>query len=619
VKEPVIHSTPFDSDSDDSFDAGRATRPILAVIVATVVFYFGRQILVPLAMASMLAVIFSPVTSRLEPVVGRFISAALVVLAAIVAILAVGYFLTVELTGVAVEVSGYSNNIATKLSALEKSTPLWLQRVEHGVAEVEQRLEETNPNAERRKPTVVQTLPRSLGVSEVLKPAVPVLAAIGESLLVIVLLFFLLYSRRDLRDRFVRLAARARIPVAAQAMETAGDTVGRYLLLFSLTNLGFGIATGAVVWLLGLPNPEFWGGLGFLLRFIPYVGALTSAILPTLVAFAVFPGWSKTLEVLGTFVVLDQVAAQLVEPFLIGHGIGVSPLALLFSAMYWTWVWGLPGLLLATPLTACLKVAGDYIPALDFLAVLLGIDRPSEDYHEYYRRLLELDQTGARSLAVRYCDEHGLECTFNDIILPALVLMGEERSEDHISEQNQQAIVEATREIIAELGNRLSKPSMAPRLRVLGVCAPGDAHSLGLLMLLELLRQEGAAASFVGDNKSADEVRGFAKRFVPDVVCLSCVVTECLFAAAQLVQDLKMDSPQLTIIAGGAAAIAEPSKLLKAGCSQVCRSKSELRRLIRRYGLQRARVRVVGTPGSVPTGTKAQQDEEAGPSGSSNP
>jgi methanogenic corrinoid protein MtbC1 len=312
------------------------------------------------------------------------------------------------------------------------------------------------------------------------------------------------------------------------------------------------------------------------------------------------------------------VAAQLVEPFLIGHGIGVSPLALLFSAMYWTWVWGLPGLLLATPLTACLKVAGDYIPALDFLAVLLGVDRPSEDYHEYYRRLLELDQSGARSLAVRYCDEHGLESTFNDVILPALVLMGEERSEDHISEENQQAIVEATREIIAELGNRLSKPLMAPRLRVLGVCAPGEAHSLGLLMLLELLRQEGAAASFVGDNKSAEEVRGFARRFVPDVVCLSCVVTECLFAAAQLVRDLKMDSPQLIIIAGGAGAIAEPSQLLKAGCSQVCRSKSEVRRLIRRYGLQRARVRVVGTPEPVPKGSKAKPDEEAGPAGSSN-
>jgi predicted PurR-regulated permease PerM/methanogenic corrinoid protein MtbC1 len=595
----VIRSTSYDDESDDGFDSSRAARPILAVIVATAVLYLGANILIPLAMAAVLAVIFSPVATRLERYVGSLISAALVVLAAVVALIAVGYFLTVELTEVAVEVSGYSDNIAVKLSALEKGTPLWLQQVESGVGEVEQRLQETNHKKDKRKPATVQTLTTSPALTEVLKPAVPVLAAFGKGLLVIVLLFFLLYSRRDLRDRFVRLAARVRIPIAAQAIETAGDTVGRYLFLFSLTNLGFGIATGAVVWLLGLPNPAFWGGLGFLLRFIPYVGALASAILPTLVAFAVFPGWTKSLEVLGTYLALDQIAAQFVEPFLIGHGIGVSPVALLFSAMYWTWIWGIPGLLLATPLTACLKVAGDYIPELGFLAVLLGVDQHSEDYHEYYRMLLELDQSGARSLAVRYCDEHGLEATFNDIIRPTLIFMGEERSEDHISQENEHFIIDTTREIIAELGNRLSIPHMAPRLRILGVCAPGEGHSLGLLMLLELLRQEGAAASFVGDNKSAEEVRGFARRFTPDVVCLSCTVTDHLAAAVELVPELKKDSPQLMIIAGGEAATAEPSKLLMAGCSQVCWSKNEARRLIRSFGSRRARLKVVGTPAPV--------------------
>jgi len=221
-----------DDGSDDVFDSSRAARPILAVIVTTTVLYFGANILMPLAMAAVLAVIFSPVATRLERYVGSLISAALVVLAAVVALVAVGYFLTVELTEVAVEVSGYSDNIAVKLSALEKGTPLWLQQVESGVGEVEQRLQETNHKKDKRKPATVQTLPTSPALTEVLKPAVPVLAAVGKGLLVIVLLFFLLYSRRDLRDRFVRLAARVRIPIAAQGIETAGDTVGRYLFLF---------------------------------------------------------------------------------------------------------------------------------------------------------------------------------------------------------------------------------------------------------------------------------------------------------------------------------------------------------------------------------------------------
>jgi methylmalonyl-CoA mutase cobalamin-binding subunit len=137
---------------------------------------------------------------------------------------------------------------------------------------------------------------------------------------------------------------------------------------------------------------------------------------------------------------------------------------------------------------------------------------------------------------------------------------------------------------------------MALKLRLLGVCAPGEGHSLGLLMLLELLRQEGAAATFVGDGKSDEEVRGFAKRFTPDVVCLSCTVGDYLAAAVELIRELKKDSPQLMIIAGGEAATAEPSRLLMAGCSQVCWSKNEARRLIRSLGSRRAKFKVAATP-----------------------
>jgi predicted PurR-regulated permease PerM len=334
MKEATSQVTSFHVDGDDDFESSRAARPIIAVIVATAVFALARTILLPLAMASILAVIFSPVASRLERYVGRFASAALVVMAAIAAVAVIGYFVTIQLTAVALEVADYSNNIAAKLTAVQKSTPFWLQRIEHAVGDIERQVQKASPQATVNKPAVVQAVPTSPAVSEVLKPAIPILAGIADAGIVIALLFFLLYGRRDLRDRFVRLAVRARITVAAQVIETAGDAVGRYLLLVSLTNLGFGITIGIVVWLLGLPNPEFWGVLAFLLRFISYVGALTAAVLPTLVAVAVFPGWSKAFEVLGSFLVLDQLTAQVVEPLLIGHGIGVSPVALLISAMY---------------------------------------------------------------------------------------------------------------------------------------------------------------------------------------------------------------------------------------------------------------------------------------------
>jgi len=584
-------------DRDDDIEGGGVTRPILAVIVATVVLYFGKEILLPLAMASILAVAFSPIASRLEMLVGRFLSAALVVVLGITAIGTMGLFLTVELTSVAVEVAGYSDNIATKLGSLRGRTPAWLQSIEDGVKDVEHQLQKTGPQPLGRAPQMVQAQAAPTAVNEVLKPAWPILSGFGEGLLIVVLLFFLLYGRRDLRDRLIRLAARARIPVAAHAIETATGTVGRYLLLQSLTNLGFGITIGIAAWMLGLPHSAFWGTLAFVLRFIPYVGALSSAVLPTLVAFAVFPGWSRSFEVLGCFVIVDQVANHFVEPFLIGRGIGVSPVALLVSAMYWAWLWGIPGLLLATPLAACLKVAGDYIPELGFLGILLGADSGSDDYHDYYRMLLELNESSARALAIGYCDTQGLEATFDDVLIPALHLAGRERIESHISQDNQLFVVEITRGLIKDLGNRFIKPRIAPRLRILGISAPGEVHDLGLMMLLELLRHSGAAANLI-DQTTPGGVRDFLKRYAPDMVCLSCTMKDCLPAAVELVRALKLDSPDLTIIGGGPAAVSSPAELLEAGCSQICASRGDARRVLRRFALWRAASR---TRGVVPS------------------
>jgi len=606
MEEPTTQPLTLEEDRDEGPEAGGSAKGIIGFIVAVAVLSLAKDILLPLAIAALLAVVFSPIASGLERFVGRFVSAALIVIAVVSSITALGYFLTVELTSVAVEMTDYSDNIAAKLTKLQGSTPEWLQQIESTIKDVELQVQKSGPRLPKVKaPTIVQAQPVAT-TADVLKPALPILGGIAEGLLIIVLFFFLLYGRRDLRDRLIRLAARVRIPVASAAIETAGDTVGHYLLLFSLINLGYGVAIGIVVWQLGLPNPLFWGGLAFLLRFIPYVGVLISATLPTLVAFAVFPGWSKSLEVVAAFIILDQISAQFAEPFLIGRGIGLSPLALLVSAMFWAWLWGLPGLLLATPLTACLKVAGDFIPGLGVIAILLGADRTLEDYHDYYRTLLELDKDAARKVAISYCDENGLEQTFNDVLIPAVILSGEERAQKHISQENEEFIIDTTRELVSELAGRFGKPRAAPRLRILGICAPGDVHSIGLLMLLELLRHEGAAATLIDPAKTPEEIRNFVKRFQPDMICLSCSENESMPAAVELTRALKQDSPSLTIIGGGQAALAEPSALIQAGCSQVCGSRSEARRAIRRYVLGRIKSR-----SGFPDSSRPMTDKES--------
>lgn len=576
-------------ETDDEYALLWVAVPICALMVSTAAFYFASPVLLPLVIALILSVVFSGVASRLEPFCGRFISAATVVLMVMGFIAALGYFLTIQLTAVADQVSDYSDNIGNKIAALEKNTPPWLQHVKEAVTDVQRRVESANPAP--RKATPVMAMPATSTLSASWKPVAPIVDAIVNTLLIIVLLFFLLYSRKDLRDRFVRLAARARIPIAAQALETASSTVGHYLFLFSLINLTYGIATGMLAWYLGLPNPALWGVVAFLLRYIPYVGAISSAFLPALVAFAMFPGWGKALEILGGFILLDQVAAQIAEPFIIGHGIDVSPVALLVSAMYWSWLWGIPGLLLSTPMTACLKVAGDYIPALGFLSILLGADRALDDYHDFYRALLELNPEGARNIAIRYCDENGLERTFEDVIAPALDLTREERAEDHISEENERLILDTTHQLIGEIANRFANDRISPSVRALGVMAPGDVNFLGLLMLLEMLRKDGVVASFAGENKSPAEICDLVKRFTPDFVFLSCVAEECIPAAVELVNALRTISTKVLIVATGHVAREHSDELIEAGCSQICASRNEARRAVRSFILQRAKSR----------------------------
>jgi predicted PurR-regulated permease PerM/methylmalonyl-CoA mutase cobalamin-binding subunit len=588
-------SAQFQSENEDTAAGG--ARSLLGIIIATAVLYFAKDILMPLAMAAILAVIFSNIASRLERFIGRFASSALVVATVVIAIVGLTYFLAVQLTAIAEGVTDHSENIARKINEVQSTTPEWLAHIEYGVKNIEGQLQQAQPRP-KHAPTMVQAPTGSPTVDQVLKPALPVLSDLTDGLLIIVLFFFLLYGREDLRYRLVRLTARIRVTLAAEAIATAGSTVSHYLLLFSLVNFGYGGSIAIVMWTLGLPNPVFWGALAFLLRFIPYVGALISAVLPTLVAFAVFPGWSRTVEVFGAFVVLDQVASQFVEPILIGHGIGLSPLALLVSAMFWAWLWGLPGLLLATPLTSCLKVAGDYIPALSFFSILLGADKGREDYHDYYRKLLEVDQVGAHALAVRYCDENGLEPTLVDVILPALTMMGQERAEDHISPENQKFIVDTTDQLIGELGGRFIRPLLTPRIRLLGVCAPGDTHTLGLKILLELFRQDGVAATFLGEGKGTEEIIEFAKRFLPNIICLSCTFSDCIPAALELVRGLKATLPDQIILAGGKAAIDHASELLAAGCYELSSTREQARRTVRRYALQRARSRI-GTAGRL--------------------
>jgi predicted PurR-regulated permease PerM len=321
-----------ESGVEEPFALLKVTLPLLTLTILTGALYLAKDVLIPLTAAVILAVILGPIAARLEQFVGRSLSAVVLLLSGVAILATMAYVTSVELVAVADQVAGYSDNIGDKLAAIERSVPPGLRRTNIAIRNVAARVEKGNPSLHKTVP--VAALQVSSSFSDNLRHLTPALSALIEILLVVVLLFFMLYSRHDLRDRFVRLAARGRLTVASQAVESAGLALGRYLLLFSLINLGFGILVGLVLWFLGLPNPEFWGLLAFLFRYIPYVGTLVSSLLPALVAFAVFPGWIKSLEVIGSLVALDQIGAYVAEPLIIGPGIGISPVALLISTIY---------------------------------------------------------------------------------------------------------------------------------------------------------------------------------------------------------------------------------------------------------------------------------------------
>jgi predicted PurR-regulated permease PerM len=350
-------------------------RALLGVVVAAAVLYVAKDILIPFALAAMLALLLSPMANLTERFMGRTLGTALPVLLAVGAITMSSYYFTVELSGVADDLVDYSDNIADKINALQLSAPPIIRRIEGAVEEIQHQV--SKPEHKRHQPPVVQSLPPP-SVTDKISPTLQVLAAFAQLSIVLLLLFFLLFYRSDLRDRLVRILAQASVVIPPEALDTLGYSVSQYLFRLTIINLAFGAWVGVAVWFLGLPRPILWGVMAFGLRYVPYLGVISSAALATLVAVAVFPGWKPAIETFASFVLIDLVMGQLVEPFWIGHGVGISPIALLVSAIFWGWLWGPVGLILATPFTVCLKVAGDYVPSLNFLSILLGHDGASD-------------------------------------------------------------------------------------------------------------------------------------------------------------------------------------------------------------------------------------------------
>jgi predicted PurR-regulated permease PerM len=287
-----------------------------------------------------------------------------------------------------------------------------------------------------------------------------VLSPLGTAGLMLVFVIFILFQREDLRDRMIRLIGHRDLNVTTTALDDAATRISRYMLAQAIVNGTYGIAVAIGLWLIGYfvggePFPSFvlWALLCALLRFIPYIGPWVAAAFPITLSLAVYPGFEVFIWTAGMFVVIELLSNNLMEPFLYGHSTGMSTIAVLVSAVFWTWLWGAVGLLLATPLTVVLVVIGKYVPQLRFLDIMLGDEPVLEPHERVYQRLLAMDQEEAIEFAREYMKEMGLERVYDEVLNPALGMAEHDRHRGQLDEQRQEFIHQALREMIEELGD----------------------------------------------------------------------------------------------------------------------------------------------------------------------
>ncbi len=568
------------------------TRIFFVIIIVIAILYLAKPVVVPVALAILFTFLLTPIVSILERTFLRRTGAIVLSLAVAVGGLSLGgWWIYQQLSAVAQELAraATSGHIEEKLRFLRHRTGGTLAVVERTL----QRVAESASTADRpeRPDLKVRVIPDRLTIDEQYKKVAPTIELVASGFLVIVLLFFLLQDREQLRDKLLRLAGRAHLTVTTQAIGETSQRISRYLLTFAMLNVGFGLLIGLGLFALQVPHAALWGVLAGTLRFVPYVGAVLSAAMPTFLSLALFPNWYTSLAVLGLFVLTDQLLGGFVEPLVIGHRVGVSPIALLTSAIFWGWLWGPVGLLLATPITVILTVGGEFIPALRVFMIMFGTEDPLEGYLSFYNRLLVRDRPGAIAIADRQAESETMEEMFVDLFIPTLTFAQEELERKRISTPNDHFIKDVIRELIIRYGDRNAGMPDADR-HIVAVSVAGERLSLGTLMLTQLLRSEGYSVDYFTDLPD-EEIVSFITEVKPEAVFVSCANADHLDAGYSLLQLLSSHFADLMIVAGGSGFASDRDKALAAGATYVPSTLSETREdfLARRKGGRRKTAR----------------------------
>jgi predicted PurR-regulated permease PerM len=576
----------------------RETRRFWPLIVlATVVLvagtlYWARTVLVPVTLAGLLAFLLGPVVGALQRRgLPRGLAVLLVVIVAISVIGGAAWVVTTQLYELAGELPLYSGNIKQRVAdvrGMGRGTVLGrLQRLIDDVGG-EMRKDDAPADADDPVPVVIKTDPRQA----VLARLPTVLEGLVTLALIVAMVVFMLVRRVDLRNRLIRLVGYGRLPVATKALDEAADRITHYLVALSIINGTFGVAVATGLFLIGLPYAVLWGVMAGLLRFVPYMGAWVAALLPLTLSLAVFKGWFEPLLVLALFAVVEPLIFMVVEPLVYGVRTGVSDVAVLVAVGFWTWLWGPIGLLLATPLTVCVVVIGKYVPALEFLVVLLGEESEMAPDVGYYQRLLAGDRVEAEQIVKGHLASHSPDSVYDAVILPALSAARRDRLRGRLTAEDEQFIVSATDEILDELEPRAREgaaadvPAPPAPVRVLACPSRDDLDELALRMLTVLLPLSCCEVELLAPDLLSAEAVALARETGAPLVCVGLVGPGGTSHARYLIKRLRAALPDTRIVVGrfgggadggGADGRGADTQLKAAGADAIGRTLEEVR------------------------------------------
>lgn len=522
------------------------------MLVVVAVLYFARTVLIPLAFSILLTFMLAPLVIRLRHWgLGRIVSTGLVVLIAFAILAVIGAVTASQLADLAHKLPEYQHNVQRKVDSIRDSGGGLIKRVSGSLQRLTDEL--TPPTAaptnqlpeERPVPVEIRRSPIS-PVEAVQKILGSVVGIVLTAVIVIVFVIFMLIEQEDLRDRLIRLAGSRQVNLTTNVLDDAASRVSRYLLAQFVVNSTYGILTGTILYFIHVPNPLLWGMLAAVFRYIPYLGIWIAATMPAGVAFAVKPGWVDVPLIFGVYFGVDLLMYNFIEPLLYGSSTGISPLAILVAAVFWTWLWGPAGLLLATPLTVCVVVIGRHVSSLEFLQVLLSDEPVLAPKTRFYQRMLALDSAEASQVCQDFLETKSLEELYDEVLIPALTMAEEDRHAGKLDAQKEEYIFQNTRHLVEEAAERAealatdqepARPAMSsqtanhqsmhsqPPGAVDVVCIPArdQADEIAAFMLKQLLAHRGLRARSLDAGHSVGALLERVRRENPRTACVVAV------------------------------------------------------------------------------------------------